>query len=243
MSMENSELTVLEGVNWSISEADFWVVGGMPASGKSDLLATAAGLLRPQRGALHLFGRDTASFHGDELARERLRVGLVFGDGGRPFRYLTVAENLAMPMCYHQDCAPAQVESTVNAMLEYTGLDFLAHQPASRLNRSWRQRVGLARALILHPEVLLLDNPLAGMDPRQASWWMGFLGKLSAGHELYHGRPLTLAVATDDFRPWLAQGRQFALLKQNHWLPLGGPADLDRCAEPLVQELLASPVR
>jgi ABC-type transporter Mla maintaining outer membrane lipid asymmetry ATPase subunit MlaF len=240
-SPEAPSKPLLEGVNWTISAGEYWVVAGLPASGKSDLLATAAGLLRPLRGIHRLFGRDTNGQTGDALLSERLRIGLVFADGGRLFQHLSAAENVALPMRYHQASPTTESRQRVKALLNLMGLDFLAQHSASRLNRSWRQRVALARALILSPEVLLLDNPLATLDPRQVGWWLEWLAQLSAGHQFFGGRSLTLVVAADNLRPWLDQGQQFALLKQNRWLPVGGPADLARSTEPLLQELLAQP--
>ena len=106
----------------------------------------------------------------------------------------------------------------------------------------WRQRVALARALILQPEVLLVDNPLAGMEPGQALWWLEFLGQLSAGHACLDGRPLALVIATDDFRPWANQGRQFAIIKDKRWLFIGGPAELAASTEPLLHELMTASI-
>src|SRR5262245_58187124 len=70
----------LEGVNWKIECRDFWVVGGLPGSGKSDLLATAAGLMRPAQGSHRIFGRDVSELSQDQTIEERLRIGVVFGE-------------------------------------------------------------------------------------------------------------------------------------------------------------------
>ena len=85
---------------------------------------------------------------------------------------------------------------------------------------------------------MLLDNPLAGLDPRQAVWWLEFLAALARGHEWMQARPLTLGVSCEDLRPWLEHGTQFAVIKEARWLALGGKADVARSGEPLVRELL-----
>jgi ABC-type transporter Mla maintaining outer membrane lipid asymmetry ATPase subunit MlaF len=124
--------------------------------------------------------------------------------------------------------------------LEATELSAYAGVAPGDLPRAMIPRVGLARALALGPEVLLLDNPLAGLDPRQERWWLDFVAGLSAGHPLLKSRKMTLVVACDDLRSWLGQGHQFALLKESRFLPLGGRADLERCNEPLLRELIAA---
>lgn len=240
---QNGDPPALENINWTIQRGDFWIVGGLPNSGKSDLLATIVGLLRLLDGSLRLFGREASNIEGDAFSDYRRRIGLVFGDGGRIFEHLTVLENIALPWCYHHDCTLSEALPHLADILQATGLEFLASQNAGRVNRSWRQRACLARALALHPEVLLLDNPLAGLDPRQSNWCLDFLQSLAKGHSLYEGKPLTLVVATDDFRPWLQPGRKLGLLKQKHWMPLPDSPELLLSKEPLLEDLLSKSIR
>jgi ABC-type transporter Mla maintaining outer membrane lipid asymmetry ATPase subunit MlaF len=240
-SWDNPGRPSVEGVNWTIRHHEWWIVGALAGGGKSGMLATAAGLMRPLKGRQWLLGREVGAYDGDALAEVRLRIGMLFSEGGRVFRHLTVAENLALPLCYHRGCTEQDAADEVAAMLEVTGLGYMARVPANRLNPSWRLRTALARALILRPEALFLDNPLHGLDPRQQKWWLDFLVELAAGHPFFQGRPLTLVVATDDFRPWLKSGRQFALLKQNQWITLGAYAENQGFDDPLWNELAAEP--
>jgi len=91
---------------------------------------------------------------------------------------------------------------------------------------------------VLEPEVMFLDDPLGEMGARQARWWLRWLG---GGREARPGLiwPRTWVVATDHLRPWLAVGRQFALLQDGTWRVLGGREHLAEAREPLVRELLA----
>ena len=210
-AMRDLDTLVAEDVNWSVAAGDFWVVAGLQRSGKSDFLMMTAGLMPPLRGTYRLFG-DPMSAEAEEDLHQRLRLGLVF-DGGQLFNQLTVAENIALPLRYHRALPAEQIAEQVNRLLELTELMPWANSTPGMLGRNWQKRAGLARALALHPEVLLLDNPLGGADTEHAGWWLNFLGQLSAGHEVMPGkRPTTLVVTADDVQPWRASARQFARL-------------------------------
>ena len=213
---------LVRNVNWRLHAGDFWVIGGLHWAGKTDWLMTVAGLQRPAAGEHRLFGAATESLAQPDLIAARRRVGLVFEHGGRLFPRLTVAENLALPLCYHENCAGEDVSEWVAALLDFTGTTELAAQPAGALNRSWQQRVALARALGLRPEVLLLDNPLAGLDPRQSRWWQDALAALNAGRAPL--APLAVVVTTDDLRGWRAPQRRFGWLADSRWQDLGDDA-------------------
>jgi len=236
-SLRGAGNTVLEGVNWTVATGDFWAVAGLLRSGKSDLMALAAGITRPARGSCRLFGQElVAGFEHERLAL-RLRVGLVF-DGGQLLHHLTLAENIALPLRYHFDDGGAQIDQRIQSLVELTGLEPWANSRPADVNRNWQQRFGLARALALKPEVLLLDNPLTGLDPRDAAWWLEIVDALAAGHPIVDGKPLALVVTGDDLRPWQNRARQFAILKNRQFIPLGTRADLAGHAGTHLQDLL-----
>ena len=227
---------IIEQVTWTISAGDFWAVGAPPGGGKTDLLCTAAGLQKPIQGTHRLFGTDTGHLQEHELVEKRLRIGMVF-TSGRLFPQMTVAENLALPICYHSNWSQERATDEVEAALALTGLERLADLRPTQITRNLHQRIGLARALALQPEVLLIDNPLAGVDPRQGRWWLDFLCRLTAGHPAL-GRPLTIVVATDDFRPWLDTARLFGVIHDKHFDSLGGAGEVRENPQPAVRELL-----
>jgi len=238
-SLKNPERTVVAQVNWRVDAGAFWAIGGLQASGKSDFMATAAGLLPPATGTCRVFGRDLAAgFEHEDLAA-RLRLGLVF-DGGRLLQHLTLAENISLPLRYHQDCSVRDCAAPVAALLELTDLARWADEYPGNITPNRRQRVGLARALALKPELLLLDSPLTGLDPRDAAWWLDVLSALSAGHPLLERRPVTLVVTGDDLRPWKNRAREFAALRNKNFVTLGSPPEAAGPAEMLMQELLGA---
>ena len=235
-AMRDPDTIVAEGINWTVNAGDYWVVAGLHGTGKSDFLMLTGGLMPPQRGRYQFFGEAMPIFEEARL-KERLRLGLVF-DGGRLLNHLTVAENVALPLRYHHNLSRAEAGAAVAELLERTELTPWAESTPGTLGHSWRKRAGLARALALQPEVLLVDNPLAGLDPRHAHWWLGFLDQLAKGHSLTNGRPVTLVVTTADIRPWKRHARQFAVLRNLGFVALGGWGQLEAASEELVRELL-----
>jgi len=231
-----SRTPIIEEVRWTLCPEEFWVVGARPGAGKTDLFFTTAGLLRPLRGQRVFFGNETADLRGEAFVRERLRIGMVF-DSGRLFPELTVAENIALPVRYHATGTADEALARVHRSLELTGLERYADRTPAQVVRSLHQRIGLARALALDPEVLLVDSPLSATDPRQARWWIDFLTTLAAGHPMLDRR-LTVAVAVDDFRPWLEGDRQFAAVCDKRFHHVGRSSQLANSPVSVVPELL-----
>jgi len=208
----------ITGVDWKVLPGEYWVIGGPHGSGKTDLLMVAAGLHLPAAGSLKIFGRELARASEAQLLQQRTRIGFVFKGGGRMFNELTVAENVALALCYHRNRNMEQVQEDVNAALEITELTGLARETAQRLGSDWQQRVGLARALALKPEVLFLDEPAAGLAASHSQWWQNFLAQLS-------GRKVTVITATNDFARWHGKGHRYALIKDKRWQVLGEQAE------------------
>ena len=239
-ALRDASLTVATDVNWSVRPDEFWVVAGQQHSGKSDLLLHAAGLMTPVQGSCRVFGCKTDSFSDAHLA-ERLRVGFVFA-GGKLFNHLTVAENVALPLRYQKDLSAAEAAGVVGTVLAMLELMPFADCTPSSLTANWRQRAALARALVLKPELLLLDNPLAGLGIWHRRWLQQFLDQLGRGHEWFGGRPLTLVVATDDLRPWQHPNRKFAVLADQTFTVLGSWREVESARSRSVKDLLAEPV-
>jgi len=239
-AMRDTSFVVLEDVDWSVAPGEFWTIGGQQYSGKSDFLMLAAGLMAPVKGECKLFGTDTRTFGEAKLA-ERLRVGLVFA-GGQLFNQLTLRENVALPLQYHHDLPSAAAGQEVQALLELLELTPLADVTPRHVSDNWRQRAALARALVLKPKLLLLDNPLAGLGARHLHWWLRFLDQLSQGHDWCDGQPMTVVVTTDDLRPWRNPKRKFALLRDKRFFLLGSWDEAESANDPVVRELLAAPL-
>lgn len=236
-AMRDPSVSVLEAVNWSVSSGEFWVIGGQQHSGKSDLLMLAAGLMNPAAGTCRVFGCEMPS-PGEVPLAERLRVGFVF-QGGQLFNRLTIEENVALPLRYQKNLTAAEAARAVEGLLALMELTPFADVTPANVAATWRHRAALARALALQPELLLLDNPLSGLGARHRQWLLPFLDQLGRGHELAGRRSMTLAVTTDDLRPWRNAQRTFALLHEKKFVPLGHWAEMENTGHPMVKELMA----
>lgn len=236
-SLQDPNVTVLTHVNWKVFASDFWVLAGLQGSGKSDFLMLTAGLMSPLSGRYLFFGEEMPILEESRLSH-RLRLGLVF-ENGQLFNHLTVGENLALPLRYHRNLTKAEAAPVVQGMLEAMELGPWADSTAGALGRNWHKRVGLARALILRPELLLIDNPLGGLDLRHIFWWLEMLGRLARAGNFIREEALTLVVTAADLRPWVDVGRQFAVLKDQRMAVLGDRAHLESANKDLVSDLLA----
>ncbi len=225
---------VVEGVDWAVDQHDFWVIGGLHGSGKTDLLLTAAGLQRPSQGTVVIFGNEQGTLDEKGLLEERRRIGVVFENGGRMFRQLTVRENVALPLRYHENLTEKASIERISAIIDATGLTPFIHNTIGTLSPPWQQRVGLARALAMDPELLLIDKPSIGA--RYLPWWQGFLKKLHDG-SIFGGRRMTVVLTAEDFRDWSQIGTHFAMVKKKHWRVLGGKAELAESQEELWRDV------
>lgn len=228
-SRRDIEVATIENVNWAARAHDFWVIGGMQGSGKSDLMFMLAGLTRPLAGTYRLFGQAMDQRFGDELLANRLRAALVFDDA-RLINHLTVHENVSLPVRYHQNVSLDDAEEWTNALLQAMGLEEFAREMPSSVGRNWRRRVALARALALRPDVLLLENPLRGLDGRHIGWWVDFATRLWRGHGLMSGKRMTVIATTDEFRPWRNVADHYATLLEREFQAVGERAPEDEQA-------------
>jgi phospholipid/cholesterol/gamma-HCH transport system ATP-binding protein len=194
------------------------------------------GLMPPTSGTYELLGEQMPIFDEARL-KHRLRLGLAF-ESGQLFNHLTVAENVALPLRYHRNLSMAAAQPEVQQILEELELAPWADSTPGAIGRNWQKRVGLARALALKPEILLVDSPLTGLDLRHVNWWLSFLAQLSKGHALNGGQQVTVVVTAADLRPWQRRSRQFAVLRDKHLAVLGGREQLESASAELVQELL-----
>ena len=155
---------VLKGVSFSVKKGENLVVLGKSGSGKSITIKCLVGLLKPDKGEIKVFDTDITKLDEIQLNEIRLRIGFLFQNGAL-YDSMTVRENLAFPLMRHsKEISAKEVEDAIIETLTSVGLAEAIDKMPSELSGGMRKRVGLARTLILKPEILLYDEPTTGLD-------------------------------------------------------------------------------
>ncbi len=155
---------ILEGVSLRIEDGESVVIMGRSGGGKSVLLKHIIGLLQPDAGAVLIDGENIVGMNERHLLRVRAKFGMVF-QGAALFDSMTVAENVAFPLERKQQFTPGEIAKRVAAALEMVDLPGTQHKKPAELSGGMRKRVGLARAIVYEPQIVLYDEPTTGLDP------------------------------------------------------------------------------
>lgn len=156
---------VLRGVDLDVHRRENVVVLGRSGTGKSVLIKIIAGLLKPDAGDVSVLGKDVEHLNSKELRELRLKLGFSFQNSAL-YDSMTVRENLEFPLVQNfKNLKRPQINKDVEEVLEAVGLSQAINQMPAELSGGQRKRIGVARTLILRPEIMLYDEPTAGLDP------------------------------------------------------------------------------
>ena len=155
---------VLKDINLELSKGENLVIFGKSGSGKSVLIKCLVGLITPDSGEVFLFDKNIADLNKEELNIARKKVGCLFQSAAL-YDSMTVRENLEFPLRDLKPMAPDEMNTLVMETLKNVGLEEAVDKMPSELSGGMRKRVGLARTLILKPEIILYDEPTTGLDP------------------------------------------------------------------------------
>lgn len=155
---------VLKGVNLRVKKGENLVILGKSGSGKSITIKCLVGLLKADKGEIKVFGTDITTLNDTDLNKVRIRIGFLFQNAAL-YDSMTVRENLVFPLKrFDKSLTPEEIDTSVRATLESVGLAEAIDKMPSELSGGMRKRIGLARTLILNPEIILYDEPTTGLD-------------------------------------------------------------------------------
>lgn len=222
---------VLAGIDLSLRACETVGILGGSGSGKTTLLRLIAGLIKADRGQILLFGKDITPLSEQELLPFRKRMGVVF-QGAALFDSLTIFENVAFALRLHTRTSEEEIRRHVTELLGRVGLPGIEEHHPAELSGGMKKRVGIARALALEPQLVLFDEPTAGLDPKNAR----MICELIA--ELRRTVCETSVVVTHDLQCAFAIADQIAFLHQGKILEVATPENLRNSSRPEVQMFL-----
>jgi phospholipid/cholesterol/gamma-HCH transport system ATP-binding protein len=228
---------VLRGVSLSVERGETMVIMGGSGSGKTVTLRLIAGLIRPSSGTVRVFGHRLDTLTEEQLLPIRRRMGYVF-QGAALFDSLSVHENVAYPLREHTSLGEAAIRERVVHFLSLVGLgDEVLRLLPSELSGGMRKRVGIARALAQQPEMLLFDEPTAGLDPTNARMVSDLIVQLRGGV------CDTAVVVTHDVELTRTVADRVVILIEGRFAALGPRDTVLASDDPAVQAFLAGEAR
>jgi len=158
------DLPLLRDVNLAVRRGETFVVVGPSGVGKSVLLKTIAGLITPTKGRVLIDGANLHQLKKSEQAAVMMKMGMLFQKNAL-FDSLTVSENLAFPLREATGLSENEIQEKIAVFLKHVGLSHAAELMPNEISGGMQKRLGVARALILNPQIILYDDPTAGLDP------------------------------------------------------------------------------
>ena len=225
------EQTVLNGIDLTVEPGENLAVLGRSGTGKSVLLKLIIGLQQPDSGSICIHGQEIAGLSMDQLNEIRKKIGFLFQQAAL-YDSLTVEENVAFPLDRHVKISAAERKEKVRELLSSVGMDHDLDKLPSEISGGMQKRVGLARALALEPDILLFDEPTAGLDPITAAE----IGKLIV--DLKKRRKITSVVVTHDIRGAKTFADRLSLMDKGNVVAEGTFDDLQKSRNKFVVQFL-----
>jgi phospholipid/cholesterol/gamma-HCH transport system ATP-binding protein len=222
---------VLRGCSLSAARAELLGIIGPPASGKSVLLRCLAGLDEPDAGSIVVDGIELVGSDTESQRKVQGRIGMLFQNVAL-FDFMSVGENIAFPLRRMSTLSEGEIDDRVETELDAVGLSGFARRAPSGLSGGQKRRVGIARAAVTAPRLLLYDEPAAGLDPVTTSRTFALLQK--------QRRRLgsTVVVISSDIDRLIPVCTQVAMIYKGRTLFQGTPDDLRRVENPVIEQFL-----
>jgi phospholipid/cholesterol/gamma-HCH transport system ATP-binding protein len=223
---------VLNGVSLAVKRGETLAVLGRSGTGKSVLLRLIIGLQKPDSGSVRIQGQDIAGMTLDQMGAVRKKMGFLFQHAAL-YDSLTVEQNVAFPLEHHQKgMSDSERRERAEQLLAEVGMEGSLKKMPSNISGGMQKRVGLARALALEPDILLLDEPTAGLDPISSSEINDLVLKLQAEHQM------ASIVVTHDLHSAKTIADRLALLNEGNVVIEGSFEELQKSDIEFVKEFL-----
>jgi phospholipid/cholesterol/gamma-HCH transport system ATP-binding protein len=222
---------VLDGVSFRIENGESVVIIGRSGGGKSVLLKHLIGLIQPDAGEVLIDGENIGPLNERQLLRVRRKFGMVF-QGAALFDSMSVAENVAFGLRRHEHFSEAEIAKRVSATLEMVDLPGTENKNPDELSGGMRKRVGLARAIIYEPQIVLYDEPTTGLDPIVSD---------SIDQLMIRVRDhlkVTTVVVTHDMRTARRVGQRVLMLHNKKIYASGAPEEFFTSKDPVVRQFV-----
>ncbi|HEY0678304.1 MAG TPA: ATP-binding cassette domain-containing protein [Chitinophagaceae bacterium] len=220
---------ILKGVDLSVQKGENLVVLGRSGSGKSVTIKCMVGLVRPDKGVIQLFGTDISTLNNAELNAVRVKVGFLFQNSAL-YDSMSVRENLEFPLKRHfKNLSPEDVDVAVTEVLESVGLAEAIDKMPSELSGGMRKRIGLARTLILKPDIILYDEPTTGLDTITSSEISELILSVQEKYKT------TSVIITHDMACARLTGDRLVILKEGVIVAEGNYDELEKSEDPWVR--------
>jgi len=223
---------VLRGVDLDIPAGKLTTIIGGSGEGKSVLLKHVIGLMQPDRGEVWVDGIEISRLKGRALNDVRKKFAMLF-QGAALFDSLTVFENVAFPLREKLRLAEIEVARRVEEKLEQVGLSGMGHKFPAELSGGMKKRVGLARALVMEPEIILFDEPTTGLDPLMANT----INDLIVGMHRTFG--FTAVMVSHEIPEIFLISDWVAMLKDGKIAAMAPSADFQKTTDPAIREFIS----
>lgn len=223
---------VLQGVDLTIPPGKLTTIIGPSGEGKSVLLKHMIGLLQPDEGQVWVGDIDISRLHGQPLNEVRKRFAMLF-QGAALFDSMTVFDNVSFPLREKLRMKGPEVATRVNEMLAQVGLAGMGHKFPAELSGGMRKRAGLARALVMRPEIVLFDEPTTGLDPLMAK----SIHELITSTQRTFG--FTAVMVSHEIPEIFGISDYVAMLKRGRIAAMAPAAEFQRTTDPEIQEFIS----
>jgi len=223
---------VLRGVSLEIPKGETTAIIGRSGGGKSVLLKHIIGLIQPDSGQILVDGKDITALDDVELNQIKRRFGMLF-QGAALFDSLTVFDNIAFPLREKTTLPEAEIQERVKQLLKELGLSGMETKYPAEISGGMRKRVGLARALITEPEIMLYDEPTTGLDPIMENTIHELI---QASHKQFHSTDI---LVSHNMREVYKIAHHVAMLHEGLIVEQGTPEEIRASKNPMVQQFIS----